>query len=150
MVHVDHIAKEPPQPLNQLGGQGNLWDQKQHLLSRRKHLRDEVRVNLRFPGSCHAVEEHGLLGDQSRVHGVVGPGLCVREHGKACRARTTGASGFALFHLEDAAFHPFLDRRGVCAGSLLGLHLGQLPFFHDRQQQTLHRHGFDPGPRQGR
>ena len=149
VVNVNDISEEPTQTLDQLGCQGNLRHQEQDLLSCREHLGNEVRVNLGLAGSRDAVQQHRLPFDEARVNFIVSFCLGVRQHGHPRGARLARTGRFALLHHQDAPIHPFLDSGGVGAAALLGLHLGKLLFFNDGEQQALHGHRLDPGPRQG-
>ena len=95
------------------------------------------------------MQQHRLARNEPGMHLVVGLRLGFGQDGKGRGARTTRPCRFPLLHVEDATLHPFLDRGGVGAASLLGLNLGQFALgFHHSQEQPLHRHGLDPGPRQ--
>ena len=68
MIDPHIVTKDLPQPFRDLGGQRNLREQVEHLLSLLQVLADEVDVYLRFARRSDSMKERDILGEKGRLN----------------------------------------------------------------------------------
>ena len=118
MRHRDAITETLPQPADDLGGEGDLRQEVQHLLAPVQRFLDQGDVQFGLPGRGDTAQQDHRPFLEGRPHLVQCGALGLGKHGFGTPliGRRWGA-GLPFLHQEQALLHQGLQHRIGSAGS---------------------------------